>query len=278
MAERLQKGITNAEYHRRPELSSSQLADFFDDPIVWYNRWKIRRWPHKSPTDAMRRGTLTHDIIEEGVEYFLADSEKRLGQLIKTIPPAVLNGQGHCKGKSWTSWKEENPARHYLKVGELNPFREILKNVQANKQARPFLECEDREVTIIWTDEDTGIKCRSKIDTLHPRCINDWKTCRENTPHAIEQECEKRHYARRLAFYRRGVRALTGESLPVNVSAIKSKPGFGCRTYEIAESWLQSADEDVSHALERMASFNIDDELSPDTVVLEQPYQSYEVA
>jgi len=54
------------DYHSRPELSSSQLAQFLSNPILFHHVHTLEDWPKDEPTAAMQFGTLVHTMIELG--------------------------------------------------------------------------------------------------------------------------------------------------------------------------------------------------------------------
>ena len=84
----------NQDYHSRPELSSTQVAKFMDDPIAFYEI-HITGERSESPTDAMKFGTSVHEMIELGGPDKMP---------IVVIPREVLNKDGHKRGKAWTQW------------------------------------------------------------------------------------------------------------------------------------------------------------------------------
>jgi len=252
---------TNAEYHARDELSSSQLALFLDDPLSWHHYCQAQDWPRRDPTAAMARGTLTHELIEIGVDEMLAG---RLDSIVKVIPQFALNVQGHCKGKAWTEWRDANPARHYLKPNEINPFEIILQHLKANETTARIIEIPDKEVSLVWQDAATGIRCRARVDVLDESngLIIDWKTTVNNDKNDFLRSCERLHYMERLAFYAQGIQALTGHAFEPLIIAIKSRPSFSIRPYTVPEYLWERAHWRVDQTLERIANFELNDELN----------------
>lgn len=251
------------DYHSRNELSSSQIADFLQDPIKWYHVHQLRDWPRDEPTKAMRFGTDVHRMIELGGPEALK---------IYEVPRDVLNKDGHRKGKPYTEWAASLPAgATILPSGELNPFQIIWDNMRANPFVAAAIEQGEAEKEIFWTDSETGIRCRMKADKVFHQCFLDWKTTTSISPMAFQSEIYRRFYDIRLAFYRRGIKAHTGKSMRVLVVAIQNSPGHGCRVFELSPEWLEEADARLSRALECIANFDIDLELRSDPVLLSAP-------
>lgn len=255
-------------YHDRDELSSSQIAAFLDDPIKFYHQHVVRDWPKDEPTPAMRFGTAVHRMIELG----------GWEHIVREIPADVLNADGHCKGRSWTDWKAANAAEQYLKPGERNPFAEIMANLQANQRTSRWLNfpAKSKEVQHFWTDEQSGIECRGMFDVLDFEGFSqvvlvDWKTTTAVDPRGFQREICDRNYDIRLAFYRRGVMAMSGHVPDVVVIAIQNQPGYAIQPYEIPREWLDEADEQLMGVMNRIDLFRIENELDRPILTIEKP-------
>lgn len=249
-------------YHDRPELSSSQVEDFLDDPIKWYHVHVAKDWPKDDPTPQMKFGTAVHRMIELGGPEHIA----------VTIPADVLNGDGHCKGKAWLDWKsEQSEGVEFIKPGVFNPFDEIWGNIHTNDFAATCLDCDRKEYQIIWEHKPTGLKCRTLVDVLLPNIIVDWKAAADISPRDFQSAAYRMHYVERLAFYQLAVEAETGERLPVVCVAIKNKAGFGVQPYEIDSEWLEKAHAKLEKTMRQIAEFDLDDHCNQQIVTLAQP-------
>lgn len=252
-------------YHDRPEHSSSQIADFMDDPIAWWHIHKAKEWPKKPPTPQMKYGTDVHRMIELGGP----------DKIVRMIPESVLNSQGHCKGKAWTDWKHvqlsENPYLTFLKPGELNPFQITWEHLQANRFARESIEQGQLEIKHYWTDPNSGLKCRMMVDCLRPHVCVDWKSTRSTNIRDFQNDAFARHYDVRLAFYQRGIADLTGETIPVSTVAFRNQPGYDVRPIHLSDKWILDAQDVLSRTLEQIASFEIGNYLDRPVVELDAP-------
>jgi len=251
-------------YHDKPELSSSQVADFLDDPICFYRRHILKDWPKKQPTPTMEFGTAVHKMIEQG----------EFESLAKDIPAHVLNADGHCKGKAWTDWKEANPAATYVKPGEINALASIFAGLCANKHCRKWMAepSKNKEFEILWTHKPTGIACKSRIDLLTDSgLIVDWKTTVDCEPRKFQRSICDFNYDIRLAFYRLAVETLTGNRLPVVAVAIQNSPGFAVQPYEIPCAWLDDAETKLNEAMDEIALFDIADYVDRPIVCIDKP-------
>jgi len=216
----LKNRLANEAYHRRPELSSSQISMFIDDRVAWYYTHKVKQWPKPKTIKAMEFGTQVHEMLEAG------GPDK---SLFVEVPREVLNKDGHKKGKAWLQFKDAHPGAFFFNPGERCPILEIWENVNQNKIGVHLVEQERKEREVFWTDPATGIECKAKIDVDSDapyRCIADWKTTRSIHPRAFQSDCHRMHYPERLALYRRGMQSETGEILPVLAFAIENTGSY----------------------------------------------------
>lgn len=256
------------DYHNRPELSSSEVAAFLDDPIQWWHQWKLKDWKKKEPTIAMSFGTKVHDMAEHTLPAMIR--AKGWESFIKVIPADVLNADGHCKGKLWTAWKEANQSDFYLKPDEQNPFVQIWDHLMANSWCRSVIEHGQKEVEHFWEDEDLG-PCRIKLDVALNNVLVDWKTTHKRTAREFANDAASRSYDVRLAFYRRGFRDAFGCDPEVFIVAINTKGGFKVTPYRMPDAWLEDAEAKLILTVDDMKHFNLSRYLDCSPIVLEQP-------
>lgn len=252
----------NEEYHQRPELSSTQMAMFIDDPVAFHFIHQVGTWPKPEPTEAMKFGTSVHEMIELGGPDKMP---------IVVIPREVLNKDGHRRGKAWTNFKEDNPDALFFKEGERIPWFEIWNNLNANENCKRWIECERKEEEFYWQDKVSGLHCRAKLDVVSDLPIVDWKTSRHVDPRGFQAACYQMHYPERLCFYRRGFEAKYGTRPPAVAVAIENKGSYRVQPFEISEQWLEQADETLSRVLDSIAALDIESELNKPIIEVSAP-------
>lgn len=235
---------TNDEYHARTEVSNSQISHFLDDPALFHAYHVTKRWPKPDPTDAMEFGTDIHDILPPG------SLESRL----VIIPDDVLNGQGHRKGAAWKEFEEENAGKILCKLDEAEPYLEIIKAAKDNPSAMALLMSPHMEFNIAWTDQETGIDCRVRLDRYDPSVvISDIKTTTETTPKGFSTAIWTLGYHRQAAFYQEGLYQLTGERLPFTFIACRKSRPYTVRCYDLDDDYMQAGREEWREALNDIA-------------------------
>lgn len=101
------------------------------------------------------------------------------------------------------------------------------------------------EATLVWTDEETGVWCRARLDRLPPvvpgvrMVVPDLKTCDSAHPDACDASIARYGYGRQGAHYRAGVMALGLDDDPAIVDVfVETK-----RPYLITVRQLPEVDE-----------------------------------
>lgn len=250
------------DYHDRPELSSTQIAAYLRDPILWYHHYIAKDWPKPEASAEMALGTIIHKACEIGS----LDQACR----IKHIPPEVLNADGHCKGKAWTDWKSANPADKYLKPGETDNLEIIWQHLQEHWFCRRIIAEAEKEVEHIWHEPYLG-DCRCRFDAVLNDVLIDWKTTRASSQSEFEREVAYHFYDVRLALYRLAFLNLYGTVPDVHLVAIQTSGGCGVNVYRLTDEWLSDAEARLIVAVDDMRRFNLSRYLNQPVVDLQQP-------
>lgn len=217
------------DYHSRPELSSSQLAQFLKDPITFYHTCVEGDWPKDEPTPAMQFGTLVHSMIELG-------GPDRLNIVRR---PADLD----LRTKDGKAWREANAGREIVSEADWTRLQRVWTHLQACSSVAKFLGSGHTEKELFWTHSQTGVKCRAKVDLLTSGVLIDWKTTSAASEEEFISQAFGMFYDVRLAFYRNGIETLTGERPRVMVVGIQSAPGHQVFPLELTDAMDQLASE-----------------------------------
>ena len=92
-----------------------------------------------------------------------------------------------------------------LEPKELEDTQGMADALRAHPVAREYLADCIAEDTVTWTDEETGIACKARVDMRNPLQVLDLKTHRYEMRWQIVNEFRRRLYAGQLAFYHDGL-------------------------------------------------------------------------
>jgi hypothetical protein len=240
---------TNDEYHTKADgVSNSMLGVFLDDPALFHGRYIEKRYPAPAPSGEMEFGTLVHSVLlEDGLSKILE------------IPPHVLAKNGARLGSAWHAFELEHADKVLLKPEEIGPLREIRRNAEDHPQAAELLFESDgwNETTIEWTDRRTGLLLKSRRDRVAVyrgrRVLVDVKTTASVDPREFAATCYRYGYHRQQAFYTEGTHAQFGEFAPMIFVAIRNKPPYSVRCYDLSDSFFGLGISEVEKGLAALA-------------------------
>lgn len=142
--------------------------------------------------------------------------------------------------KAYDAFVAENPGKIILNKTE---WLKVYGMVRAMMEHEDFplwqmLQTCQREMSIFWTDEETGIQCRVRLDSFLPgQMIFDLKTTNDARPHAFLRQAIDMDYDLQAAMYTEAVRRYTGKTLPFVFVAVEDDSPHGI--------WLHPADQSV---------------------------------
>jgi hypothetical protein len=235
---------TDVDYHASPGVSNSQLSEFLDDPLLYWHYHVAKDWTRPPPTPAMMFGTTIHNVLPPG------DAAKYL----TCIPPAVLNKDGDRKGKAYEQFAADNAGKTLLKPHEFEPYQMILAAASEHPMAWALAEAELVECNIRWTDADTGLLLRSRLDRLHIArgLIVDIKTTTATDEQSFSNEVARYGYHRQAAFYQQAAFELTADLHPFVFCAIRKTRPYTVRFYDLSESFIQRGEDEIRAGLRRL--------------------------
>jgi hypothetical protein len=215
--------ISNAAYHSdRTAVSCSQLKVLLRSPA----HFKKSLLTSFGSTLGQDIGTAVHTAVLEPTLFANSVS--------------VWRG-GVQKGIIWEKFKESNPNKiifrphdydHVLRMRDAI-FNYTLPNCMDSTLGE-LLGAGESEKTIFWTDKETGILCKVRIDNLlAPTIIFDVKTCGDCRPaEFMKNQAFKLNYDLQAAIYHSGVLAYTGKSLPFCFITVEDDAPHGVWLHE----------------------------------------------
>jgi hypothetical protein len=173
----LLRGIPNAEYHARPEISKTQGWDFRRRGPVWFNDRHVTRNQPPFASGALQRGTLVHLCLELGPAEFWRQAVE--------VPEQYLTSTGALsQGKEAKAWRADQPAEAILvPPSDAFAIRKIVEQLFANAATRDIYErVVEHELSCIYRRTDGhAIRCRFDAQ-LDDGSIVDWKSSRDEHP------------------------------------------------------------------------------------------------
>lgn len=158
-------------------------------------------------------------------------------------PPYPAARSWNAKGKRtpdsqaavdyWTAWNANNPGRIRISRGDYDKARRMADSVRAHPVAAGLLVGGDREVTMRWTDPDTGIRCKSRKDLyLRGEFVMDLKSCRDASAEGFARAVTAYSYDLQEAHYVEGAKQCGDLYLRHFIFlAVESEAPYVCQPY-----------------------------------------------
>ena len=242
--------LGDEDYHRKaPGVSSTGLKRLLRSPA----HYQAYLQEPKNDTASQRLGRAIHAwVLEQGT------FDERF---------AVWRG-GHRRGKVYEDFAHANSGRTVLSEQEMRqvqgaghallnnsafPMRGFLEGVR-DDQGVFQVEPARTEFSIFWTDEETGVQCKVRLDALRlaaPVLALDIKSTDDARPHAFTRQMIQLDYDLQAAFYVEGVRRFTGCECPFLFAAVEVDPPYGVVFYGMSpqHDLMVNGRRKFSHAL-----------------------------
>lgn len=258
-------------YHSRVlgVFSNSARKEFVVSPFQYLD------WAQNGGTEetqAMHEGTAFHMALHEPEKFAkryvvlpdmpLTSKERKQEFLDRTLGD-LLGVQVTANGEKAEDLRKSVAAQlsaskiFLLTELELATMRAMITslNLPCHSLARSIVARGVKEREIRWTDAETGVQCKAKIDSWDgPNGVeSDLKRTALITRSEFKRSAGNNGYHFQRAFYRRGLRAL-GEDVKYQclTCAQPSRP-FHWAVYDIPEDVVEACDAKISEDLVRFA-------------------------
>lgn len=225
MADGLHESVPPAVYHERVlgMVSKSALSEFARTPLH-YLAW-VSGIAENESTPALEFGSAYHCAqleperfaSEYAVEPFFGDCRKTENK------------------KNRDAWREANKRKTIISVEDDARIRGMTAAVRKHPLASKMLRDGKPELTALWTDKETGLRCRARADFYSPahRMILDVKSCEDASPDGFRKSVFKYRYHWQHAIYRAGFAAVGERVEHFAFLAVEKKPPHAIATYTL---------------------------------------------
>jgi len=222
--------MTDKEYFSNKErVSASQLKK-----IYLHSEMHLLAKPKKSKQLSL--GTYVHEKILEPDKF----QEK-----YAVLPENIRNDK---RLKAYKEFVEDYPDKEIISHSDYNEVFEIEGNIKKHTKANELLFNPENkyEVAIYWTDQETGVKCKGKIDILNKEGILDLKTTADASPEKFAKAIHNYGYNISMPFYRMGLATLTDETpkdslIPLIFVVTETVSPFCVEVYKMLEMDIEQS-------------------------------------
>lgn len=259
IADGIHPGLPFDEYLAIDAVSNSGALNRMRRSPLYY---RMTRGTESEGTKDTRIGNAVNDLVLQPAEF-----DKRLvvaGRCCATLAKGgvcsksgsvVVDGRSLC-GTHYDAERDGEPDPRILVTDEqMRRARNMAAAVLSDENAAPLLaRCRLREVSLVWTDERTGLRCKGRIDALQDGTPNpfqlpaliDLKKSRKARPSDFPGEIMRRNYHGQLAWYDTGHHVLTGLHVEPWIIAVNDQTGDDVHevgTYQIIADAIEAGRE-----------------------------------
>lgn len=228
--------MPEAEYHARPELSSTE-ARLILDSLARY-RYKKDNPPLVAASKKFDVGSAVHSkVLGTGYEAVM-------------IPVDLLASNGAISTAAAKEFvaKTRAEGKIPLKAEEFEPIAAQAEAVLAHKGAKQlFAQPADAEVSVFATDPETGVEERGRFDFLPKdftlgapsRIAVDLKTARDASPKGFTRAVADHGYDVQAVWYPDILKLITGEVAEMVFVAVEKEPPYLVAVHQLPPMWKE---------------------------------------
>lgn len=193
----------------------------------------------KRPSKAMSIGTATHCAVLEP-SRFVEEYARYAERMDK-------------RTKEYKAFVEANPGREILSATDYDACTAMRDAVREHEVAASLLLEGRPEVSILWTDAETGIDCRGRADWIAPgHVVVGLKTTSRADTWAFPRQAASLGYHLQWAFYRDGYEAATGHAPTMVEIVVETERPHDVVVYEIGADTLDQGRREYRELLARL--------------------------
>lgn len=226
-----------APYDAIPAIRWSLLREAAKSPAHYH--WRLEN--PRPDTAAMAAGRLVHCAVLEPDELprrYAVWGEARRGSDWRAFEAAAIgNGQEVVTAAEYERAIAMRDAVH---------THPVAARYLSQKRART-------EVTLTWTDAQTKLACKARLDWLGTRTFIDLKTTRDNAERAFGRVAGSLAYHGQMAFYNMGLVA-SGMKRRAVIVAVESEEPCDVACYRLGWEEMDAGTELARELLETVAA------------------------
>ena len=235
------RGVSFTEYCQWDACNHSKLKRIDKSPL------HCRELPSYEKSAAIRLGQLVHagklepDSVDSRyavMPQFELSPENKTGKGEQSTSTATA----YCKAKREAFTIQANKLNcTIVSQAEYDQYKTCLAAMLENHQVTSLVNDGESEVSIVWHDRHTGLRCKARLDSVSDVLL-DLKTSRDDgdfpLPLSFDYSLWKYSYYTQAAFYQDGWEAVTGQRLPFWFAVVSTNAPIQCIAAPIGEMTL----------------------------------------
>lgn len=211
-----------AEYHSREfGVVSKSALDLVDRSAAHYKAWVDGH--DTKQTAALEFGSMFHMGLLEAARF----------QATYVVKPNFGDERYKLVKEARDAWLADNAGRSVITADDHSCISGMMASVQAHPAASRLLSGGHSEVSLRWTDAESGLECKSRADYWVPdkKLVVDAKTCEDASPEAFAKSVARWRYHVQHALYAMGFAACGSPIEHFALLAVEKEPPYAVGVY-----------------------------------------------
>lgn len=250
----LHAAVPESVYHRRERgVASKHALDELERAPAMLLQW-LEAVDEREDPKPFRLGRAAHMAILEPQRFRSSYViEPDFGPQRKT--DTCSSEQAKENKLRRQAWRAEHASCTVLESAEARTTFGMVKALAAHPRAAALIEGGEPELTAIWLDPATGLRCKGRLD-LYRRdlaTVVDIKTAEDAREEAFRRVAERCTYHRQGGMYRDGLVALEAPVEAFALIVVEKSPPHLIRVWELDPSDLARGSEEIRDLLQQYA-------------------------
>lgn len=241
---RIIPNLSHDEYHERRlgVVSKSGLDHLLRSP-AHYKAWVEGQ--DEEPSDALMFGSAFHCALLEPERY----------AKVYAVEPEF----GDCRFKenraTRDTWRAQHAGATLIDESTAETIAAMVDAVHSHPLAGKMFRDGKSELTVKWTDEETGLPCKCRADYYVERLgmVLDAKSTDDARPDAFKRSIVKYGYHRQDAIYRAGFAAAGAPIQHFLFIAVEKRPPHAVAIYSLDQEAIAKGHVAIRNGIETMA-------------------------
>lgn len=201
---KVESPVIRPGFHDPLDARAANRAVPVDYAAIPGMNWSTLKHIARSPKEFQWR--LTHPekpkaAYDFGRAFHCAILEPKVFPERYVAEPDFGDGRTKAAKLKRAAWEAENKGREPISYGDMTAILAMAAAVREHKVAGKLLEGVKAEQTITWTDAETGVRCKARLDMLGKDFLADVKTSRDPAFRPFARDAADHLYHGQLAMY-----------------------------------------------------------------------------
>jgi exodeoxyribonuclease VIII len=217
------------------------------NPVLLFNS------PKQCWLEGQRQGEES-DALAFGAAYHCALLEPAVYAETYVVQPSF----GDCRKKenkaARDAWRAENKGKKPVELADARRIEAMAKALREHPRAGKLLVGGDPELTLLWNDAETGVRCRARADYYLPKLdvVVDVKTTADASEPAFSRDVFRYRYHWQHALYRGGFAACGEKPEHFVFIAQEKEPPYAIGIYQLDDAGVSAGHRRVRDLLMTM--------------------------